>query len=54
VFSNRSNFVPLTRIPLDLEIKPYRDEQDTAVLTAMQKTRKRELAGRRRKVMSKR
>jgi len=44
----------LRRIPLDLDIKPYRDEHDTAVLKAMQKTRKRELAGRRRKVMSKR
>ncbi len=32
----------LTRIPLDLDIKPYRDERDTEVLKAMQRARKRE------------
>ena len=38
----------LQRIPLDLDIKPYRDEHDTEVLKAMLKTRKRELARSRR------
>ncbi|PWB68226.1 hypothetical protein C3F09_12040 [candidate division GN15 bacterium] len=38
----------LTRIPLDLDIKPYRDEHDTQVLTAMQNTMRRERARRRR------
>jgi hypothetical protein len=36
----------LMRIPLDLDIKPYRDEHDTAVLVAMQKTMRRERARR--------
>jgi hypothetical protein len=38
----------LTRIPLDLDIKPYRDEHDTSVLIAMQKTMRRERARRKR------
>jgi len=38
----------LTRIPLDLDIKPYRDEHDTKVLAAMQKTLRRERARRKR------
>jgi len=33
----------LTRIPPDLDIKPYRDEHDHAVLTAMQEVIRREL-----------
>jgi len=33
----------LNRIPPDLDIKPYRDEHDHAVLTAMQKVVRREL-----------
>jgi hypothetical protein len=37
----------LTRIPLDLDIKPYRDEHDFTVLTAMQRARRKEEARRR-------
>jgi len=33
----------LTRIPPDLDIKPYRDEHDHAVLTAMQEVIRKEL-----------
>jgi hypothetical protein len=33
----------LSRIPPDLDIKPYRDEQDVAVLKSMQKVIRREL-----------
>ncbi len=38
----------LRRIPLDLDIKPYRDEHDTQLLKSMQKTLKRKLVLRRR------
>jgi len=38
----------LTRIPPDLDIKPYRDEHDSAVLKSMQQVVRRELAARRR------
>jgi hypothetical protein len=36
----------LNRIPPDLDIKPYRDEHDSAVLKSMQQTVQRELATR--------
>jgi len=38
----------LGRIPPDLDIKPYRDEHDSAVLKSMQQVVRRELAARRR------
>jgi hypothetical protein len=38
----------LNRIPPDLDIKPYRDEHDSAVLKAMQQAVRRELAAHRR------
>ncbi len=38
----------LRRIPLDLDIKPYRDEHDTQLLKSIQKTLKREFALRHR------
>ena len=38
----------LSRIPPDLDIKPYRDEHDVAVLTAMQRVIRRELRENRR------
>ncbi len=39
----------LNRIPLDLDIKPYRDEHDTTVLKEMQAARKREIAASKRR-----
>lgn len=39
----------LRRIPLDLDIKPYRDEHDTQLLESMQNALKRELALKRRR-----
>jgi len=38
----------MNRIPPDLDIKPYRDEHDSAVLKSMQQVVRRELAARRR------
>jgi len=38
----------LNRIPPDLDIKPYRDEHDSAVLKSMQQVVRRELAAHRR------
>lgn len=39
----------LTRLPVDLDIKPYRDEHDWALLHRMQRAIKRELVQARRK-----
>ncbi len=39
----------LHRIPLDLDIKPYRDEHDTEMLKSIQKSLEQELSSRRRK-----
>jgi hypothetical protein len=39
----------LTRIPVDLDIKPYRDEKDAAVLRSMQALVRRERAARLRR-----
>ncbi|MGB9430097.1 MAG: hypothetical protein WCC11_09555 [Gammaproteobacteria bacterium] len=39
----------LARLPVDLDIKPYRDERDWALLHRMQRAIKRELARKRRR-----
>lgn len=39
----------LHRIPLDLDIKPYRDEHDTEMLKSIQKTLEQEISSSRRK-----